>query len=125
MRTAGEVSAEKRRGGFYTPDALVDVCFARIAELAGGSGLRLLEPSAGDGAFVRGLRRSPLRPAVAAVTAIEPMQIEAEKARRALGDGGLAGAVLCASAVAWAAGTDDRCDVAVGNPPFVRYQYAS
>jgi adenine-specific DNA-methyltransferase len=122
MRTAGQVSAEKLRGGFYTPDPLVDACYARIAELAGGGGLRLLEPSAGDGAFLRGLRRSPVRAAVAAVTAIEPLEIEAEKARRALA-GGPAGEVLRASAVAWAAATDERFDLAVGNPPFVRYQF--
>jgi hypothetical protein len=125
MRTAREVSAAKLRGGFYTPDRLVDVCWARIADLAGGSALRVLEPSAGDGAFVRGLARSPLRAAVAAVTAIEPMEIEAEKTRRALADGALAGEVRRASAVAWAAATEERFDVAAGNPPFVRYQFVS
>jgi hypothetical protein len=125
MRTAGEVSAAKLRGGFYTPDRLVDVCCARIAERARGSGLRVLEPSAGDGAFVRGLGRSPLRAAVAAVTAIEPMEIEAEKARRALADAALAGEVRRASAVAWAAESDETFDAAVGNPPFVRYQFVA
>jgi adenine-specific DNA-methyltransferase len=125
VKTEGQVSAEKLRGGFYTPDRLVDVCYARIAELAGGDGLRVLEPSAGDGAFVRGLRRSPLRAAVAAVIAIEPMEIEAEKARRALAESGLAGQVAAASAIAWAASTDEACDLAVGNPPFVRYQFVS
>jgi adenine-specific DNA-methyltransferase len=125
MRTAGQVSAEKLRGGFYTPDRLVDVCFARVAELAPGSGLRMLEPSAGDGAFVRGLARSPLRAAVGSVLAIEPMEIEAEKARRALADGAAAGEVRRRSAVAWAAATGERFDVAVGNPPFVRYQFVA
>jgi adenine-specific DNA-methyltransferase len=125
MRTAGEVSAEKLRGGFYTPDRLVDACWARIAERVGGSGLRVLEPSAGDGAFVRGLARSPLRAAVANVTAIEPMAIEAVKARRALADGALAGEVRRASAVAWAVASDETFDVAAGNPPFVRYQFVS
>ncbi|HEX2104234.1 MAG TPA: hypothetical protein VHF51_11320 [Solirubrobacteraceae bacterium] len=125
MRTTGEVSAAKLRGGFYTPDPLVDTCWARVADLVGGSGLRMLEPSAGDGAFVRGLRRSPLRSAVAAIMAIEPLEIEAERMRRALADGPAAGDVLTTSAVAWAATTGDAFDVAVGNPPFVRYQFVT
>jgi adenine-specific DNA-methyltransferase len=125
MRTAGEVSAEKLRGGFYTPPALVDVCLARVAELVDRAGLRVLEPSAGDGAFVRGLHRSPLRAAVASVTAIEPAEIEAEKTRRALAGGSVAGEVVVGSAIAWAATTHAGCDVAVGNPPFVRYQFVS
>ena len=124
MRTAAEVSAEKLRGGFYTPDRLVDACFARAAGLVAGGALRMLEPSAGDGAFLRGVCRSPLCAAVAAVTAIEPLPPEAEKARRALG-GGRTAEVLHASAVAWAADTEERFDLAVGNPPFVRYQFVS
>jgi adenine-specific DNA-methyltransferase len=126
MRTAGQVSAEKLRGGFYTPDPLVDLCLARVAALVGGGGgLRLLEPSAGDGAFLRGLRRSSLRGAVGSVLAIEPLEIEAEKARRALADGPAPGEVLTGSVIAWAAATEAECDVAVGNPPFVRYQFIS
>jgi adenine-specific DNA-methyltransferase len=125
VKTARQVSAEKLRGGFYTPDRLVDVCYARIADHIDGPGLRLLEPSAGDGAFVRGLGRSPVRSAVGAVTAIEPMEIEAEKARQALADGSAVGEVLPTSAIAWAAGTEAQYDVAVGNPPFVRYQFLS
>jgi adenine-specific DNA methylase len=124
MRTAGEVSAQKLRGGFYTPDTLVDVCLERARELTGRRGdLRLLEPSVGDGAFLRGLGSSPLRAAIREVTALEPLEIEAARARRALAAGGLAGDVRCASAIGWAAATDERFDVAVGNPPFVRYQF--
>jgi adenine-specific DNA-methyltransferase len=119
------VTAEKLRGGFYTPTPLVDLCLARLAELACGSSLRLLEPSAGDGAFLHGLARSRLRGAVTGVTALEPMEIEAEKARRALAAGGLPGTVLAESALIWAAGTGEEFDAVVGNPPFVRYQFVA
>jgi adenine-specific DNA-methyltransferase len=119
------VTAEKLRGGFYTPAPLVDLCLARVAELASGDALRVLEPSAGDGAFLRGLARSPLRAALTGVVAIEPMEIEAEKARRALAAGGLPGTVLAESAVVWAAGTGEEFDAVVGNPPFVRYQFVA
>ena len=123
MRTAAEVSSEKLRGGFYTPAGLVDVCLARLAALHDGGPLRVLEPSAGDGAFLRGLARWPLRAAIASVTAIEPLESEAEKARGALRVAGLAGEVLTGSALSWAAATGARFDAAVGNPPFVRYQF--
>ena len=57
MRVASDVSEEKLRGGFYTPDALVQRCWNRIDALTNGRrGLRVLEPSVGDGAFLRGLR---------------------------------------------------------------------
>jgi adenine-specific DNA-methyltransferase len=126
VRSAQQTSAAKLRGGFYTPDALVELCLRRAAELAPPGSLRVLEPSAGDGAFVRGIARSAeLRGRVAHLQAIEPLEIEAEKARRALRGAGLAGAVSPGSAIAWAAGTEETYDAAVGNPPFVRYQFAS
>jgi adenine-specific DNA-methyltransferase len=126
MKTAAQTSAAKLRGGFYTPDALVDECLRRVAELVPRGTLRVLEPSAGDGAFVRGIARSAeLRGRVSHLQAIEPLEIEAEKLRRAVRGAGLPGAVSSQSAIAWAAGTGETYDAAVGNPPFVRYQFAS
>jgi adenine-specific DNA methylase len=125
MRVASEVSAEKLRGGFYTPDALVQHCLRRIATLLPADAIRVLEPSVGDGAFIRNLPRSPLASRIASITAIEPMEIEAEKARRALGASGIDGDVLATSAIDWASGTTDAFDAAIGNPPFVRYQFIS
>jgi hypothetical protein len=111
-RTA--VSADKLRGGFYTPADLVGACLARVDALLApdAAGLRVLEPSAGDGAFLRAL--SAWGRAGEAL-ALEPHDTPALA--------GLAGRVLRGSAVAWAADTEERFDVAVGNPPFVRYQF--
>jgi len=143
LKTRAEVSAEKLRGGFYTPPALVARCLDVAAGLLGGrSGLRVLEPSAGDGAFLRGLAGHPLGGRVAAVTAIEPDASEAAAARAALA---WPGEVRVESALAWPgevgggrprawpgdarvgsgpAGTAPAgYDLAVGNPPFVRYQF--
>ena len=126
MRSRAQVTAQKLRGGFYTPAPLVDHCLRRVEELvARDCRLRVLEPSAGDGAFLRGLARSDLHAGVGSVTALEPLAPEAEKARRALDAAGLHGAVEAASAVGWAARTAATFDVAVGNPPFVRYQFVS
>lgn len=127
MKTALEVSPEKLRGGFYTPAALVGVCLDRVAELlpAGARDLRVLEPSAGDGAFLRGLAHSPLGRRVGEVRGIELNELEAEKARQALAAGGLPGTIHRGSAVAWAQDAGREWDVAVGNPPFVRFQFVS
>src|SRR3546814_8927677 len=80
MKTRDEVTADKLRGGFYTPDGLVDLCLARIAALTRGrSGLRLLEPSSGDGAFIRGVARSSIRDRVESIDAVELLESEAAK----------------------------------------------
>src|SRR5437868_2215076 len=60
LKFIGEVDAQKLRGGFYTPDPVVDDCLRRVTTLLNGTrNVTLLEPAAGDGAFVRGLARLP------------------------------------------------------------------
>lgn len=125
MRTRELVSAEKLRGGFYSPEPLVAVCLDRVLELARDrEDLRLLEPSAGDGAFFRTLARHPLRQRLRSADAIELLPHEAAKAHDALRSSGLPGEVATGSAL------DPEVlggpfDVAVGNPPFVRFQFVS
>ena len=126
MKVRAEVTAEKLRGGFYTPPPMVRACLERIATLTpGGSPLRILEPSVGDGAFLRGLAESSWRRRADRVFAVEPLEIEAEKSRQVLAAAGMAGDVAVTSAIRWAADCDDEYDVAIGNPPFVRYQFIS
>ena len=126
MKTREEVTAEKLRGGFYTPDALVDLCLVRVASLLRGrSRLRLLEPSAGDGAFVRGIARSSLRDHVEHIEALELIEAEARKSAAAITEAALCGSVTTCSAVEWAVVSDRLFDAAVGNPPFVRFQFVS
>lgn len=125
MKIISEVSDEKLRGGFYSPDALVDVCLDRVFDIVGGrEHLRVLEPSAGDGGFLRGLARHPLVGHVGSVTAVEIFPEEAAKAGRSLVDAGLAGGVLNGS-VLDPSMLNQGYDVAIGNPPFVRFQFVS
>lgn len=125
MKTSAEVSSDKLRGGFYSPDALVDVCLDRVLELLGGrEGIRVLEPSAGDGGFVRGLSRHPLVGQVGDVTAVELVPEEAAKVEDALARTVLDGRVVTASVLDPAA-VSESYDVALGNPPFVRFQFVS
>lgn len=127
MRSAQEVTPEKLRGGYYTPPVLARFCLDRLAALAPDrDGLRLLEPSIGDGAFVRALAGTSLGRRVGEVVGFELLEAEAEKARQALREATLPGRVEARSVLDWATcGDGERFDLAVGNPPFVRFQFVA
>jgi adenine-specific DNA-methyltransferase len=128
LRARAEISAEKLRGGFYTPPALVNLCLRRAAELLGEeTAIRMLEPSVGDGAFVRGLAGVGYDVAerIDEVCAIEVLPAEAAKAELSMRSIGVPGRVLRRSVLQWAADTDELFGLVVGNPPFVRYQFVS
>jgi len=127
VRTWDQTSQQKLRGGFYTPPPLVDICIARAAESTDLEGkLDVLEPSVGDGAFLSGLGRSGWRDRVRSVTAVELIDTEAHRAERHLHAAGLTGAVHRGSALKWAlAEREPAFDLAIGNPPFVRFQFVS
>ena len=124
MKLRNELTADKLRGGFYSPAPLVSMCLDRIAELTRGrKNLRVLEPSAGDGAFVRGLRNTRLRDRVSELTAIELVENEAQKCRSALADEDITNSVHVGSFLTWVSQTNEVFDAAAGNPPFLRYQF--
>ncbi len=124
MKVRGEVSGAKLRGGFYSPDGLVHACLDRVAALVGDrAGLAVLEPSAGDGAFVRGLAAHPLGAQVGELTAVELEPAEAATCGAAIAAAGLPGRAEAGSFLPWALACPPRFDVAVGNPPYVRYQF--
>lgn len=126
MRTRDEVTDDKLRGGFYSPDVLVDLCLERAAAtLGGGSDIRVLEPSSGDGAFLRGLVRSTLRDRVGHVEAVELVESEAAKSRRALADLGLPGRTVHENVLRWVDSVPADFDLVLANPPFVRFQFIS
>jgi adenine-specific DNA-methyltransferase len=125
MRTRAEVGADKLRGGFYSPPALVHACLSRLQDLLGTrSSLHGLEPSAGDGAFVRGLARHPLARQVSQLTAVEPLAQEAAKCGEALAMAPFAGNCEVKSAIGGVRQAGD-IDFAMGNPPYVRFQFLS
>jgi hypothetical protein len=125
MKTSTEVSSDKLRGGFYTPSSLVDICLDRAFELVGGrQHLTVLEPSAGDGGFIRGLARHALRGQVDSVLAVELIPEEAGKATSSLAESPFSGRVATGSILDPLI-LATEADVAVGNPPFVRFQFVS
>lgn len=126
MRTRGQVSDSKLRGGFYSPDLLVQLCIQRSLELIGGrTDLRVLEPSAGDGAFLRGLGRSDVADRVQSVEAVEIFADEATKASDALAAAKVPGEVFTSNVLEWSRGRPADFDWVLANPPYVRFQFIS
>jgi adenine-specific DNA methylase len=100
-------SADKLRGGYYTPPPVARF----IAAWAGAAGPRVLEPSCGDGA-VLAMLPGPARRAVG----VELNPVEAAKAARH----GVP--VVTADFFAWFGATHHGTfDAVVGNPPYVRF----
>jgi hypothetical protein len=120
-----EVSPDKLRGGFYTPQRLVEHAVSRVRALTidHGSPLRVLEPSSGDGAFLEGLAASDLD--IAEVCGIEIVAAEAAKCHERLVRLGMRGSVINESTLSWSLQNRDYYDVVVGNLPFVRFQFIS
>ncbi len=117
-------TAQKLRGGYYTPPDLAVFLAQWIKEIAPK---RVLEPSCGDGVFfgalaqIKGFKKTN-------VTGFELEPDEAAKARtRAIEVGLSAATVHTEDFLQWAlANMNDggiKFDAVVGNPPFVRYQY--
>ncbi len=126
MKLIHEVEADKLRGGYYTAAPLVDWCLDRVIRLSRpATPERWLEPSAGDGAFVRGIGRLRSRHDLrdARLDAIELVDTEAAECRRALSASGLKGRVVNDSFFSWAQCQRPCFDALVGNPPYVRYQF--
>lgn len=113
-------SAQKTRGGYYTPRCLADyLCRWAIRD----STDKVIEPSCGDGSFISAA--VPLLGNGGLVTAVEIVSDEIEKARQSAN-----GAVV---PMDWRCGSffdvvpalleERRYDAAIGNPPFIRFQY--
>lgn len=109
-------SKEKLRGGFYTPKPITD--FILKWAVNGNQDFDILEPSVGDGKFLEGIRDNKF--AYNSITALEINDIEAEKARKI----GLPNTtVITGDFFKFCNSTDKRYNLAIGNPPFIRYQF--
>ena len=123
MKVAAEVSSDKLRGGYYTPDSVVDLCLERAWKLLKSqSEIAILEPSAGDGAFVRGVARFPQKSQVS-MACVEKCQSEARKCVQAASKAGIDCKVSSMSFFDWISRSKEEFNCVLGNPPFVRYQF--
>lgn len=116
MKLITEASAEKLRGGFYTPKPIAE--FILRWGINGNKDYDILEPSCGDGVFLEQLKMNKLK--YNSITAIESDEIEAQKAdkidlknKQIINDDFH---TYCNS-------TLQKFDLIIGNPPYIRYQF--
>lgn len=116
IRFRDNITRQKLRGGYYTPDVL-GTFLARFVVTK--SSARVLEPSCGDGALVESVA-SRLGPS-GRVVGIELFEEETAKARQR---GGNRAEIVTADVFSWFNPELHRgqFDGAIGNPPFIRYQ---
>jgi adenine-specific DNA methylase len=114
MELMQDASKEKLRGGFYTPQPIVNFILKWLqSNNVNGD---ILEPSCGDGNFLEGLSQMKFN----SVTAIEYDSDEYEKSlKRSPRDF----FILNEDFHAYCNSTAQKFDAIIGNPPYIRYQY--
>ena len=116
MQLIKEASKKKLRGGFYTPEPIAS--FVLKWAFNGNKQLDILEPSCGDGVFLEEIQKGGYE--YNSVTAIEFDEIEAEKSKKIGLD---KTKVINADFHDFCINTNQKFDLVVGNPPYIRYQY--
>ena len=116
-------SAQKLRGGYYTP---VDIATFITRWVKEGHAKSILEPSCGDGAFLQALSLTGTEPDTK-ITGFELDPIEAKKAEFLSETAKLNAKIINADCLSWALEQlntgGQKFDAVIGNPPFIRYQY--
>jgi adenine-specific DNA-methyltransferase len=115
-------TAEKLRGGYYTPAILAE--FIIKYAIKNKNGL-ILEPSCGDGTFLKAINyvypQNNLN-----ITGIEIDKNEAKRAKQQLHSFKMDGKIMSDDFLNWYINNNslkDSFDAVIGNPPFIRYQY--
>lgn len=116
MKLISEASAEKLRGGFYTPEPIAE--FVLRWGINGSNDYDILEPSCGDGVFLEQLKKHKFK--FNTITAVELDEVEATKAVKI----NLKNKeIINADFHSYCNNTHKRFDLVVGNPPYIRYQF--
>ncbi|MEO6329068.1 MAG: class I SAM-dependent methyltransferase [Ginsengibacter sp.] len=116
MKLITEASAEKLRGGFYTPEPLAE--FILRWGINGSNNFDILEPSCGDGVFLEQLEKHKLK--YKSITAVE---LDAEEVVKAEKINLQNKQIINADFHTYCNNTLQRFDLIVGNPPYIRYQF--
>ena len=116
MQLVDNVSNEKLRGGFYTPNKIAS--FILKWAFNGRKDIDILEPSCGDGVFLREIQEGKY--GYNSFLGIELDEDEAQKARNT----NLAKSeILNTDFHEYCINTEKKFDLVIGNPPYIRYQY--
>jgi len=116
MKLINEVSFEKLRGGFYTPNSIAS--FILRWGFNGSNDYDVLEPSCGDGVFLEEIKKCDYK--YKSINAIEIDPIEAKKAD----DLNLPRTkVEISDFHEFCLNTEKKFNLIIGNPPYIRYQF--
>jgi len=116
MKLINETTKEKLRGGFYTPKSIA--AFILKWGFNGNKENDVLEPSCGDGVFLEEIRNGGYK--YKSITAVEIDLIEGEKTRKiSLPKSN----VVIADFHEFCLETNQKFDLVIGNPPYIRYQF--
>lgn len=116
MKLISQTSSEKLRGGFYTPEVIAS--FILKWGINGSKNSDILEPSCGDGVFLKQLLENRFK--YNTITGIELDPKEATKAERV----DLSNLqIINTDFHNYCNTTQKRFDLIVGNPPYIRYQF--
>ena len=116
MKFIENISKNKLRGGFYTPKNIVD--FILTWTVNGNENFDILEPSCGDGAFLKQIKKNKFK--YKTITAVEIDPAECKKSKKI----DLSNIeIINDDFLSWCNSTNKRYDLIVGNPPYIRYQY--
>jgi len=116
MQLIEHATAKKLRGGFYTPAPIAD--FILKWAVNGARDYEILEPSCGDGVFLDRIKSQNIH--YKSVTAIELDEIEAQKAAN-IDLNNIQ--IFQQDFHKFCNQTDQKYDLVIGNPPYIRYQY--
>lgn len=108
---------QKLRGGYYTPDILVEYMLKWGIE--SGKKQNILEPSAGDGQFIRGVSDINISSRITAV------EIDKDEAKKIPTNKNCKVIVENKDFYSYYEENKDseKFDLVIGNPPYIRYQY--
>lgn len=127
MSTKRLISGQKLRGGYYTPR---EIAMAISQWAISASGLNVLEPSFGDGEFIKSIIESKLHIGESPqnignhIFGCELNEDEFYKCKSFAKDnvGIKLHNLYLGDFFDWYQGNSENFDVVVGNPPFIRYQ---
>jgi len=116
-------STTKLRGGYYTDPDIANFLLKWVLNIHPKS---ILEPSCGDGVFLRGLSKINTN-GLKSIQAFEIEPVEAEKAKQSAGNFKKVDVQITPrDFLGWSLTrllNPPQFDAVVGNPPFIRYQY--
>ena len=116
MQLIENASNHKLRGAYYTPKTIAS--FILKWGINGNTKNTILEPSCGDGVFLRQIKLDDLP--YKSITAIE---IDVAEAKQASVIKLSNTKILNEDFYCYCNNTNDKYDLIIGNPPYIRYQY--